>query len=152
MTIITKRISRHLSFSFTRELAVCTLLILLAAGCTSARSNLGTSDSSCYLALPAATKAVGSHGRLLGVHLFTLTELRHQAPKLTTAISPKGPSSERVCVIAFSGHFRASTMTKPHGRPAGQVAIAVMTTPSNKLLGTVILRRIPLRFSHSHIG
>jgi hypothetical protein len=28
----------------------------------------------------------------------------------------------------------------------------VLTRPSNELLGTVILQRVPLRFSHSHIG
>jgi hypothetical protein len=32
------------------------------------------------------------------------------------------------------------------------VAVAVLTSPSNKLLATVILKRTPLRFSHSHIG
>ena len=38
----------------------------------SVRSNLGTSDSPCYLALPAATRSVGATSRLVGVHLTTV--------------------------------------------------------------------------------
>ncbi len=130
----------------------CGLVVCVVAGCTSVRSNLGTSDSPCYLALPAATKAVGQHSRLLGVHLYTLASLRHQSPKLFKQISSADSSGQRVCVLAFSGRFTSTSVSKPHGQPAGQVAIAVLTSPSNKLLGTVILKRTPLRFSHSHIG
>ncbi len=152
MTVVTKRIRRQRSFSLAGGLASCTLAICLAAGCTSPRSNLGTSDSSCYLALPAATKAVGSHSRLLGAHLFTLTDLRRQAPTLVAQIGPKGSPKQRVCVLAFSGHFRSTEVRKAHGRSVGPVAIVVLTSPSSSLLGTVILKRVPLRFSHFHIG
>ena len=51
----------------------------LLGGCTAARSELGTTDSPCYLALPAATKAVGMHGKLVGVHLLTLNSLGQRA-------------------------------------------------------------------------
>lgn len=142
----------HPSFSRARGLAACALIIFLAAGCTSIRSNLGTSDSSCFLALPAATKAVRSHSKLLGVRLFSLAELRREAPKLAAQISPKGSAKQSLCVLAFSGHFSATAVSKPHGRSEGQVAVAVLTRPSNMLLGTVILERLPIRFSHSHIG
>jgi hypothetical protein len=146
------RVRRHRSCSVARGLAAFALVVGLAAGCTSVRSNLGTSDSSCYLALPAATHAVGSHSRLLGVHLLTLADLRRQAPKLVTQLTLKGSSSQSLCVLAFSGHFTSTEVAKPHGRPAGQVAIVVLTRPSNELLGTVILGQLPLRFSHLHIG
>jgi hypothetical protein len=152
MTVATKRMRRRRSFSLAVGLASCTLAICLAAGCASPRSNLGTSDSSCYLALPAAAKAVGSHSRLIGAHLFTLTDLRRQAPKLVAQIGAKGSPKQRVCVLAFSGQFRSTEVSKPHGQPVGQVAIVVLTNPSNSLLGTVILKKLPLRFSHSHIG
>jgi hypothetical protein len=135
-----------------RALAGCALVAGLAAGCTSARSNLGTSDSSCYLALPAAAKAVGPHTRLLGVRLFTLADLRHQAPRLSRQLSSTDSSGQRVCVLAFSGQFTSTSVSQPRGRATGHVAVAVLTSPSNKLLGTVIFERIPLRFSHSHIG
>jgi len=142
----------HLSFLRARAPAACALVFLLAVGCTSIRSNLGTSDSSCFLALPAATKAVGPHSRLLGARLFSLAELRREAPKLAAQVSPKGSPKQSLCVLAFSGHFSSTAVSKPLGRSAGEVAVAVLTRPSNLLLGTVILKRLPIRFSHSHIG
>ena len=151
MIVFTARRWRATS-SLARMLAGCVLVASAAAGCTSARSNLGTSDSSCFLALPAATKAVGSHGRLVGVHLFTQDDLRRQDPKLFTQVTVNGSSMHTFCVLAFTGHFTSTSVSDPEGRAAGQVAIVVLTKPENKLLGTVILRRLPLRFSHSHIG
>lgn len=150
--VATRLFRQHLPTSRARSLAACALIILLAAGCTSIRSNLGTSDSVCFLALPTATKAVGSHSRLLGAHLFSLAELRREAPRLAAQISAKGSPKQSLCVLAFSGHFSATTVSKPHGRAVGEVAVVVLTRPSNVLLGTVILTRVPLRFSHSHIG
>ncbi len=147
-----RQADRQRSFPATRALAACAVLVFLAASCTSARTNLGTSDSACYLALPAATQAVGSHSRLLGAHLFTLSELRRAAPKLAARVSPEGSPKQSVCVLAFSGDFRSNSVSKPHGQSEGPVAIVVLTRPSNKVLGTVILKRVPLRFSHSHIG
>jgi hypothetical protein len=147
-TELHRRVTRPLAY----VLAGCLLVGGVAAGCTSARSDLGTSDSSCYLALPTAAKAVGPHTRLLGVRLFTLADLRHQAPRLSKQLSATGSSATRVCVLAFSGRFTSTSVSQPHGRPEGPVAVAVLTSPSNKLLGTVIFERIPLRFSHSHIG
>lgn len=142
----------HLSFSRARGAAACALVVLLAVGCTSIRSNLGTSDSSCFLALPAATKAVGPHSRLLGARLFSLAELRREAPKLAAQVSPKGSPKQSLCVLAFSGHFSSTAVSKPLGQSAGEVAVAFLARPSNQLLGTVILKRLPIRFSHSHIG
>lgn len=136
-----------------RRAALAVLIVaVLAAGCTSARSNLGTSDSSCYLALPSAVKAVGSHARLIGVHLFTLGKLKREAPRLQREFSPQLRSGEKVCVLAFSGQFTPSSVSKGRGLPSGTVAVVVVATPSNRLLGTVVLRRVPLRFTHSHIG
>jgi hypothetical protein len=132
-------------------LAACVLLATVLAGCTSARSGLGTSDSSCYLALPTAAKAVEGHGRLLGVHLFTLTALQHKAPNLFKKLATSaGP--QRVCVIAFEGHFDTTTVSTPLGRPSGRLAVVVSTIPANHLLGTVIFTRAPLHFGHPHIG
>jgi hypothetical protein len=145
-------VNRRVTAPLARALAGCVLVAGFAAGCTSARSNLGTSDSSCYLALPTAAKAVGPHTRLLGVRLLTVADLRHQAPRLSKQLSATGSSTQRVCVLAFSGRFTSTSVSRPHGRPEGQVAVAVLTSPSNKLLGTFILERIPIRFSHSHIG
>jgi hypothetical protein len=128
------------------------LLAGLLAGCTTARSNLGTSDSSCYLALPTATKAIRSHGRLLGVRRYTLSGLRKQAPHLLDDLATKVPGSRSVCVIAFTGTFTAGSVSDPRGRASGHLAVAVSTTPGNHLLGTVIFTHAPLHFGHSHVG
>jgi hypothetical protein len=132
--------------------AGCALLAGLLAGCTSARSNLGTSDSSCYLALPTATKAVGSHGHLFGVQKFSLSVLRKKAPHLVQDLATKARGSDTVCIIAFTGEFSAGSVSKPHGRASGHLAVVVSTTPGNHLLGTVIFTRAPLHFGHSHAG
>jgi hypothetical protein len=115
--------------------AGCALMAGFLAGCTTARSNLGTSDSSCYLALPTATKAVNGHGHLFGVRRYTLSALRKQAPHLVQDLDTKKPGSQSVCVIGFTG----------------DLAVAVSTTPGNHLLGTVIFTRTPLHFGHSHL-
>lgn len=143
-----RRVTRSVvGFLIAGVLAAC-----LLAGCTSARNGLGTSDSSCYGALPAATKAAGSPSRLLGVHLFKVADLRHQNRKLLTELTAGESSTADVCAVAFSGHFTAHSVRKPHGRTVGHVAIVVLARPSNRLLGTAVLRRLPLRFAHSHIG
>jgi len=124
----------------------------LLTGCTTARSDLGTSSSSCYEALPTATKAVGGHGRLLGVDRFTLSSLHQNAPRFFEQLDPKGSASQRVCVVAFGGQFDASSVSGPHGRSSGHLAVVVSTTPGNHVLGTVILAQPPLHFGHSHAG
>jgi hypothetical protein len=136
----------------TTSVAACLLLGGLATACTTARSDLGTSTSSCYLALPTATKAVGGHGRLLGVQRFSLTSLHQQAPSLYGQLDPHAPGSQRVCVVAFGGRFDTASVHAARGLSSGLLAVVVSTTPGNHLLGTVILARPPLRFGHSHAG
>jgi hypothetical protein len=132
-------------------LAGCALLAALCSGCTAARSNLGTSDASCYLSLPTATHAVGSHGRLVGFRQFSLKDLSRVAPHLYRAISDRQSTSQQVCVIAFTGSFTSGHVSKPKGRPSGKLAVVVSTTPNNQLLGTVIFRKAPLHFGHTHV-
>jgi hypothetical protein len=130
----------------------CALLADLLAGCTTARSSLGTSDSSCYLALTTATEAVRSQGHLLGVQRDSLSALRKQAPHLLADLATKRPASQAVCVIAFTGKFTAGSVSDPRGRATGHLAVVVSTTPGNRVLGTVIFTRAPLHFGHSHAG
>ncbi len=133
-------------------LAGLVLLAALLTGCTSARSSLGPSDDSCYVALPTAAQAVGTHGRMVGLHLFTLEDLSRQAPHLYRAVSGGRPRSEQVCVVAYVGRFTRGAVSKPLGRPSGQFAVVVAAYGSNELLGTVIFRRVPLHFGRTHIG
>jgi hypothetical protein len=131
--------------------AACLLAAGLIAGCTSARSDLGTSDSSCFLALPAATKAAGPHTKFIGVHLYTLASLQKKAPHLYMVLSSEA-SSQRICAIAFSGTFTKASVSHPLGLASGSVAVVVLKTPSNQLLGTVIFDHTPVRFGHPHTG
>jgi len=133
-------------------IAGCALTAAVLAGCTTARSSLGTSDSSCYLALPTATKAVGSHGRLLGVQKFSLSALRKNAPHLLHDLATTAPGSETVCLVAFTGNFTAGSISHSRGRSSGHLAVVVSTTPGNHLVGTVIFTKAPLHFGHSHAG
>lgn len=122
----------------------------LLASCSSARSDLGTSDESCYLALPTAAKAVGGHGHLEGVRKYTLSSLHGVAPRLYGRLAHDVAKKQSVCVAGYSGHFTSSEVSKPLGHPSGTLAVAVVTTPANKLLGTLILTKLPVRFEHTH--
>jgi len=120
----------------------------LLTACSAARTGQGTTDESCYLALPTAAKAIGGHGHLHGVRKFTLSGLHGIAPRLYTRLADDVPKGQNVCLAAYTGHFTASSVAKPLGRPAGTLAVAVITTPGNHLLGTLILTKIPVRFQH----
>jgi hypothetical protein len=122
----------------------------LLAACTSARTDVGTADESCYLSLPAATHAVGGQGHLEGIRKFTSTQLRQLAPRLDTDLSGQVSARQDLCVAAFTGHFTSEEVSKPLGRDQGVFAVVVITTPQNRLLGTLILRRVPVGFSHTH--
>ncbi len=126
------------------------LLVTSLAGCTSARSSLGTSDSSCYLALPTANQAIHGHGHFLGVKLFTVGSLHHTAPHLYAVLHDDIASTQHVCAVAYSGQFSRGAVKEPQGKASGRLAVVVSTSPGNRLLATVIFSRIPLRFSHTH--
>ncbi len=120
------------------------------AGCSAGRASLGTSDAPCYVALPTAARAVGSHGRLLGVRLLAVSSVTYR--RLDAAIEQAGLSSGRVCLVAFSGTFSASSVDKPAGRRFGHLAVVVLRYPSGSLVATVLFRRLPTRFGHPHLG
>lgn len=143
---------RRLGRARAGGLAACVLAACVLAGCTTVRSSLGTSDSSCYLTLPTASTAVHAHGRMVGVHHFTLAVLRQKVPHLYRQLETKDPGSQGVCVFAFEGKFTAHSVVHPLGRASGRLAVVVSTSPSNHLLGTVIFKHAPLRFGHTHFG
>jgi hypothetical protein len=128
------------------------LLATTLTGCTSARSGLGTSASSCYLALPTADQAVHGHGHFLGVKLFTVGSLRHTAPHLYSVLHQENASAQHVCAVGYSGQFSSKSVKNPRGKASGHLAVVVSTSPGNRLLATVIFTRIPLRFTHTHLG
>jgi hypothetical protein len=135
----------------TASVAALVLAASLLASCSSARSDFGsTSGSSCYQALPIAAKAVGGHGHLEGVRKYTLNGLRNVAPRLSKRLAGDLSKKQGVCVAGYTGQFTAAEVEKPLGRSAGTLAVAVVTTPGNKLLGTLILTKLPVRFQQNH--
>lgn len=128
--------------------------VSLLTACSAVRNELGTTNGSCFVALPTAKSALGDHGELVGVRLFTVTSLRRSAPRLyEAAVSAPGPRITRVCLVAFHGHFRAYDVRLPVGDPSGHLAIVEIGYPGNRLLATLLLlRRMPLPFGHSHVG
>jgi len=130
----------------------CVLVATVVTGCTTARSDLGTSVGSCYLALPTASKAVHESGHLLGVQQFTVGWLQRHAPALYRELVTGQAPSKRVCVVAFSGRFEAASVSGPHGLPSGQLAVVVLVNPGNHLLGTVIFAKPPLHIGRPSAG
>lgn len=132
--------------------ALCGLALaaLVLAGCSSARVGLGTTDESCYLALPTAAKAVGGHGHLEGIRKYTISGLKGVAPRLYDRLADQVPKGQSVCIAGYTGVFHEDMVTKPLGRSTGKLAVVVVTSPGNKVLGTLILTKIPVRFQHTH--
>lgn len=126
---------------------------ILLAGCTSARNGLGTTQSDCYVAIPAATRAVHGRGHLQGVQLEPVSALRDHAPRLYRAATtaPKPPVA-RVCLVAFTGRFRAADLAEHLGDATGRLAVVELAYPGNRLLATLLVAHPPLPFGHSHIA
>lgn len=144
----TRPATRRLAGGLAASLVAASMLV----GCSSVHSDLGTSDSPCYQALPAASRAVHGGGSLAGVELLTLAALHHRAPRPFSSLTGSARTSGRVCVIEFTGTFVASSVARPLGSSTGRLAVVVLRTPSNRLLGTVLLDHPPLAFGHAHVG
>jgi hypothetical protein len=138
--------------SSVRRLLGALALSCVLASCTSVRNDLGTSDSNCYVALPAATNAVHSVGHLVGVHLVPLSTIRRQLHHLYADLPSADRKIQRVCLVAFAGSFRANRVSSPRGHPSGHLAVVVLSYPDNQVLVTILFRRLPLHFGHSHFG
>ena len=128
--------------------AASLLAASLLAACSSARTDIGTTDESCYLALPTAARAVGGHAHLDGVRKYSLSGMKSLAPRLYGRLAKDVPKGKSVCLAAYSGSFTTGSVSKPLGREAGKLAVAVVAVPGNDLLGTLILAKLPVRFQH----
>ena len=138
----------------SRRVGVWACAVLLGAsvfaGCTSARSGLGTTDESCYLALPTASKAVGGHGHLTGIRKYRVADMKGLAPRLYDYLADQAPRNQVICLAGYTGLFSKGMVEKPIGRATGKLAVVVVTSPGNKVLGTLILKKLPVRFQHTH--
>jgi hypothetical protein len=137
-----------------RRLGACAVAAVLGAsvfaGCTSARAGLGTTDESCYLALPTASKAVGGHGHLTGIRKYRVGDMKRLAPHLYDYLADQAPRTQVICLAGYTGLFSKSMVEKPVGRATGKLAVVVVTSPGNKVLATLILKKLPVRFQHTH--
>ena len=135
--------------------ALCALVALagLLGGCTAARNGLGTHDSACFRVLPEALAAVHDRGHLAGERYLQpralIIDLRHIA--VPDAIADA--SRVATCLVAFTGHFRASSVKRgwaPMGQP-GRIAIVIVRQRDLVLLATVVLVRIPPKLVFAHV-
>jgi hypothetical protein len=91
---------------------------------------------------------VGGRGQLAGVRKFTLTQLHGMAPRLYAHLAREMSAHQSVCLAAYKGRFTSSEVQHPYGQPSGTLAVAVVRTPGNRVLGTLIVTKVPVRFQH----
>jgi hypothetical protein len=146
-----------------RPLALATSIAVTLAGtgaCGAGHNILGTNTGPCFLALAVAKRAVEGRGLLAGVRMIDI-------PKLTSAADDRAvralldqitvPLPRDVCLVAYSGSFTLGQVEQPAGLlpgggGVGRYAIAVVSAPTSELLGTFVVRRLPLNFTRGHVG
>jgi hypothetical protein len=142
-------------------LALAVSVAITAGGlgaCGAGRNALGTNTGPCFLALPVAKRAVAGRGKLAGVRLVDIAKLTSrgdQAVRDLLALLPVPPPHD-ICLVAYAGRFTLGQVAQPAGLPppggVGKYAIAVITTPKSGLLGTFVVRHLPLTFNRAHVG
>lgn len=127
--------------------ALCIALLcspLALTGCTAARNTLGPRVGVCFHALPVAAAAVHHRGSFAGVRLVGARDLRGRG-RLGDLV--RGSALPALCAVGFRGSFTSSQVIDPVGvtvtvpRP---YAVVVVTASGHHLLGTALLRHLPL--------
>lgn len=138
-----------------KRLAASVVAVAIAAaalgGCASARSELGTANSNCYIDVASALHAVQHEGRLHGIRLVTVASLRPHATLLYRAARSAKHRPSEVCLVAFEGKFTASHVVRSMGRRSGHYAVVEFSYPGRGLLATLLTRSTPIPFGHPHI-
>ena len=93
---------------------------LVLVGCSAARTDVGTTDETCYLALPTAANAVGPGAHLVGIRKFEMTSLKGISPRLYAQMVKTEPAKQAVCIAAYTGHFSSSRWPSPWGVPSAR--------------------------------
>jgi hypothetical protein len=144
-----------------RPLALVLSIAVTAAAvvaCGAGRDILGTNTSPCFVALPVAKKAVKGRGTLDGVRLVDVDRFTAPSDRSLRKLLDQLPipSSHEICLVAFTGSYTLGQVELPFGpvppSGAGRYAIAVVTFPKAKLLGTFVAPREPLSFKREHLG
>jgi hypothetical protein len=126
--------------------------------CGAGRNVLGTNASPCFLALSVAKRAVEGRGTLTGVRRVDVAKLHDPGGRAVgemLALLPSPPPRD-LCLVAYTGHFTLAGVQRPAGLPppggTGRYAIVVVTTTESALLGTFVVRHLPLTFTRAHVG
>lgn len=125
-------------------------IMVVSTSCATSRSELGTDDGPCFVALPGAFGAVHHQGTLLGVRRVPWSALGRLTVRLRADLDGHHPPAS-VCVVAFSGSFRRDRVERPSGAGAGPLAVVVLRYPSASLVATFIAHHRPLRFGHPYL-
>jgi hypothetical protein len=142
-------------------LALALAVAVAAAGlaaCGAGRNVLGTNTSPCFLALPTAKQAVEGRGSLAGVRLVDVPRLTAPADRAIRGLLAQLPlpRPRELCVVAYTGSFTPDQVELPAGLPpsggTARYAIAVVTFPKPRLLGTFVVPHEPLSFRRTHVG
>ncbi|HZT66787.1 MAG TPA: hypothetical protein VFA11_13450 [Acidimicrobiales bacterium] len=129
------------------RVAVAVLLSTAVTACGVRGADLGTTSSPCFKALPAAYDAVHDGGKLVGVRIE-----RPGSRSLRRLPGHEQLGRTKICLVAFRGDFDRSTVAHPLATPlsvpTGPYAVVAVTEDGKRLLGTLVLRRLPLVFRH----
>ena len=126
---------------------------LLLGACTSVHNVLGTRESACFRVIPEARSAVGEGPKFDGVRAISADALLRgvrrrgvKAPARLTAVVHKS-----TCLVAFTGRFEPSAVRRPWVVRPGpyHYAVVVLLEPSGRLIATVLLPRLAVRFRHT---
>jgi len=126
---------------------------LATAGCTSVHNVLGTRDSACFRVIPEARGAVGPAAKFAGVRAvsadFLLREARHRRVKAPATL--EAAVHKPTCLVAFTGRFQTASVQLPWVPRPGPYrdAIVVLLQRTGRVIATVLLPRLSLRFRHS---
>jgi hypothetical protein len=138
------------------RLAACVLVVSAAgllAACTASRNGLGTHDSVCFRVYPEALAAIHGHGRFAGERYLPPRALIVDMPGGGVPDALVDASRVATCLVAFTGHFTASSVERgwaPRGG-AGRIAIVIVRQRDSMLLATVVLERIPRQLVFAHV-
>jgi len=128
-------------------------LVVVLSGCTAARDTLGTNSSPCFDALAVAETAVHHHGSFAGVRLISLASFGSAVHLEADILAHAGPGVHDVCAVSYRGTFTVDEVVRPLGPPpkggVGHFAVVIVSKPQNRVVGTVVRHKEPLRFEHS---
>jgi hypothetical protein len=158
---MTRQRHRHDRGRWRTPLVLATSVAVTAAslaGCGAGRNVLGTNTGPCFLALPVAKRAVEGRGKLTGVRRVDVAKLPDPGGRAVgelLALLPNPPPRD-LCLVAYTGQFTLDQVERPAGLPppggTGRYAIVVVTITESMLLGTFVVRRLPLTFTRAHVG